>query len=97
MATTGLTEADADTFLLKVVVFENGERFERIKAITNFRKDVGVARILFLCRRVGEGDEEGGERFVMKVKVQYVDCLLLLLLICFVLSMRKIKLLRYVG
>ena len=41
-----------DDFLENVVEFPDGSRFERLEAITDFRKDPGEARILYLCRRV---------------------------------------------
>lgn len=73
----GLTEADADKLLDKVVEFDDGQRFERLKPMTNFRKDDGVARILYRCRRVPDSaaESEEGEMFVMKVKVQSVSLL----------------------
>ncbi|KAH7323477.1 hypothetical protein BKA65DRAFT_598089 [Rhexocercosporidium sp. MPI-PUGE-AT-0058] len=76
MALSGLTEADADALLEKVVSFEDGSRYERLQPVTNFRKDDGVARILYLCRRKSEGssqNEQGNEEYIMKVKVQ-VPC-----------------------
>jgi hypothetical protein len=104
MALPTLTEEYADTILEKIVSFEDGSKYERLKPMTNFRKDdryvylvklhrsyvlvfvyvyvlalnliiIDVvnseARILYLCRLITEGSPED-ERFVMKVKVQYV-------------------------
>ncbi|KAH6707921.1 hypothetical protein BKA61DRAFT_615956 [Leptodontidium sp. MPI-SDFR-AT-0119] len=76
MASSGLTEADADAILEKVVTFEDGSRYERLKPVTNFRKDDGVARILYLCRRASDELSQGesvDETFIMKVKFQ-VPC-----------------------
>ncbi|XMA14634.1 hypothetical protein WAI453_007425 [Rhynchosporium graminicola] len=78
MTSLGLTVADADGILDKVQVFDDGSRYERLRPITDFRKDIGVARILYLCRRDPNGvnsteDEEAEETLVMKVKVQ-VPC-----------------------
>ncbi|WPH03658.1 Hypothetical protein R9X50_00654100 [Acrodontium crateriforme] len=79
-----LTPTDAE-FLDPIIEFPSGERFERIQAITDFRRDdsLGEARILFLCRRVqgqvtgevtgeanGKLETEDEEKFVLKVKVQ---------------------------
>ncbi|CZT13531.1 uncharacterized protein RAG0_17028 [Rhynchosporium agropyri] len=78
MTSLGLTVADADGILDKVQVFDDGSRYERLRPITDFRKDIGVARILYLCRRDPNDlnsteDEEAEETLVMKVKVQ-VPC-----------------------
>lgn len=68
----GLTEDDADALLEKVVTFKDGSRYERLKPMTNFRKDEGEARIVYRCRRVSYDSQQVEETFVMKVKVQYV-------------------------
>ncbi|KAL2065206.1 hypothetical protein VTL71DRAFT_2875 [Oculimacula yallundae] len=72
MDSIGLTVADADAFLDKVQVFDDGSRYERLEPMTNFRKDDGVARILYLCRREPDNASKTvqNEMFVMKVKVQ---------------------------
>ncbi|KAG4429664.1 hypothetical protein IFR05_014851 [Cadophora sp. M221] len=73
MASSGLSEADADAILEKIVTFEDGSRYERLKPVTNFRKDDGVARILYFCRRASDEssqNEQGDETFIMKVKFQ---------------------------
>ena len=75
MTSLEFTEDDADAILEKVVTFEDGSQYERLKPMTNFRKDDGVARILYRCRRVSHEsrqNEQVDETFVMKVKVQYV-------------------------
>nr|POE48389.1 hypothetical protein CFP56_71019 [Quercus suber] len=73
---TGLTENHADRLLDKVIRFEDGSRYERLEAMTDFRKDDSEARILYTCRRVPEHpsmiNDNSGDLFVMKVKVQYV-------------------------
>ncbi|CZT11050.1 uncharacterized protein RCO7_10171 [Rhynchosporium graminicola] len=78
MTSLGLTVADADGILDKVQIFDDGSRYERLRPITDFRKDIGVARILYLCRRDPNDlnsteDEEAEKTLVMKVKVQ-VPC-----------------------
>ena len=73
----------ADRLLENPVSFPDGQCFERLRPITDFRKDPNEARILYLCRRTrnatstfddtnnanGHSEEDD---FVMKVKVQYV-------------------------
>lgn len=56
-------------FLPPVVHFENGSDFERQQPITDFRRDPGEARILFICRPVG-GHASDGEPCIMKIKAQ---------------------------
>ncbi|PVH83661.1 hypothetical protein DL98DRAFT_569424 [Cadophora sp. DSE1049] len=76
MAPSGLSEADADAVLDKVVTFPDGSRYERLESMTNFRKDDGIARILYRCRRKSDGlsqTKQVVETFVMKVKFQ-VPC-----------------------
>lgn len=70
MASRGLTEGNADALLEKIVTFEDGSRYERLKPMTNFRKDDGEARIVYQCRRVLDESQQVYEAFVMKVKVQ---------------------------
>ena len=75
----GLTVEDADRLLEPIVEFENGLLFERIRPITDFRKDDTEARILYICRRLdpdaqnrNETDPIDGKEdlFVLKCKVQ---------------------------
>lgn len=75
----GLTVEDADRLLEPIVEFDNGLLFERVKPITDFRKDDTEARILYLCRRLDSNTpslngnaqaETNNELFVLKCKVQ---------------------------
>lgn len=63
-----------EDFLERIVEFPDGTRFERLAAITDFRKDPGEARILYLCRRKDPSTDlsnREGETFVMKIKAQW--------------------------
>ena len=74
MAPSGLSEKDADAILDKVVTFPDGSRYERLEPMTNFRKDEGIARILYCCRREPHllaPNDKADEIFVMKIKLQY--------------------------
>lgn len=66
-----------DAFLDQVVEFPDGTQFERIHPITDYRRDPGEARILYICKRAqanpGSATGDTGREFVMKIKVQYVD------------------------
>ncbi|KAH7407468.1 hypothetical protein BKA64DRAFT_721277 [Cadophora sp. MPI-SDFR-AT-0126] len=76
MAPSGLSEAGADAILEKVVTFPDGLHYERLEPMTNFRRDNGIARILYRCRRKLDASsqiEQVDETFVMKVKFQ-VPC-----------------------
>jgi hypothetical protein len=75
----GLTVDDADRLLEPIVEFENGLLFERIRPITDFRKDDTEARILYICRRLDPDTQTGGglgqadnkdDLFILKCKVQ---------------------------
>ena len=69
----GLTVEDADRLLEPIVDFsEINAVFERIRPLTDFRKDDAEARILYVCRRIkGEHDEDrGDDLYVLKCKVQ---------------------------
>ena len=75
----GLTVEDADRLLETIVEFDNGLLFERIRPITDFRKDDTEARILYICRRLDPGAQTVDELsqtdgkddlFVLKCKVQ---------------------------
>ena len=76
--TQALTIEDADRILDVVVHFpEINASFERLRPITNFRKDDSEARILYLCRRTtsndsnaDSGEKDGNDIFVLKCKVQ---------------------------
>lgn len=76
MVNHGLTAEDADGLLDRVVVFpEINAAFERIRPITDFRKDDNEARILYICRRVKpdgqNGNVDGAEDlYILKCKVQ---------------------------
>ena len=59
MVNNSVTLEDADCILDAVVEFPDlNAAFERIRPITNFRKDDDEARILYLCRRVEQGSRE---------------------------------------
>lgn len=72
----GLTLEDADRILDPVVEFpEINAVFERVRPITDFRKDDEEARVLFLCRRVKpDGQQLNGDGkddlYILKCKVQ---------------------------
>jgi len=73
MAPSGLSEKDADAILDKVVTFPDGSRYERLEPMTNFRKDEGIARILYCCRREPHllaPNDKADDIFVMKIKFQ---------------------------
>ena len=82
MTNHGLTVDDADRLLDRVVHFPQiGAKFERIRPITDFRKDDAEARILYICRRVDPDLEivngsvqhdSPDELYVLKCKIQYV-------------------------
>lgn len=69
-----------DEFLDTVIHFDDGTSYERLQPITDYRRDPGEARILYICRKVSRGRDGAGvapqtsegEEFVMKVKVQSV-------------------------
>lgn len=71
-----LTSEDADRIIPRILEFPDIQaKFERLKPITDFRKDEGEARILYLCRRLPEQDSvhedaEKTELVVLKCKVQ---------------------------
>ncbi|PPJ59369.1 hypothetical protein CBER1_11708 [Cercospora berteroae] len=80
MGNQGLTVQDAEALLDAVVDFPDiNARFERVRPITNFRKDDSEARILYICRKLphadgtlsnGSSDAEDSQLFVLKCKVQ---------------------------
>ena len=66
---------DPEAFLDRVVDFDSN-RYERMIAMTDYRRDPGEARILYHCRRLVAGGAsmvltDSEETFVMKVKIQY--------------------------
>ncbi|KAK4897550.1 hypothetical protein LTR27_004694 [Elasticomyces elasticus] len=61
--------ADPETFLDRVVNID-GKSYERLEPMTDYRRDPGEARILYLCRPNPEDDAKSNETCVMKVKVQ---------------------------
>lgn len=83
MAERVLTVDYADSLIDKVVQFpEINASFERIKSITDFRRDETEARILYICRPVQPGAEDSGynsseddsrESFILKCKIQCVE------------------------
>lgn len=79
----GLTLEDADRLLDAVVDFPDlGAAFERVRPLTDFRKDDAEARVLYICRRTqpdgvaGNGNDltdMNDDLFVLKCKVQCVS------------------------
>ncbi|KAK3647029.1 hypothetical protein LTR56_008195 [Elasticomyces elasticus] len=59
---------DPEGFLHRVVNID-GKSYERLEPITDYRRDPGEARILYLCRPNPE-DAKSNDLCVMKVKVQ---------------------------
>ncbi|CAK4034618.1 Hypothetical predicted protein [Lecanosticta acicola] len=79
MKNHGLTLDDADHLLEPNVTVPGVEAvFERVRAMTDFRKDDVEARVLFICRRRGAGGsnasnssgEDGDDLYILKCKVQ---------------------------
>lgn len=77
MTNHGLTLEDAERLLDPILHFpEMNMAFERLRPITDFRKDDAEARVLYVCRRiqpssVNDGQKDGkDELFVLKCKVQ---------------------------
>lgn len=77
MINHGLTAEDADRLLDAVVEFpEINSSFERVRPITDFRKDDNEARILYICRRLqpegqnGSSDDKYKNLYILKCKVQ---------------------------
>lgn len=77
MINHGLTIADAERLLDSVVEFPEIESaFERIRPITDFRKDDNEARILYLCRRVQVDatketiEDKSRNLYILKCKIQ---------------------------
>lgn len=77
MTNHGLTLEDADHLLDLIVDFPDiNAAFERVKPITDFRKDDAEARVLYICRRIQPDGQSGGQQdgkdelFVLKCKVQ---------------------------
>lgn len=77
MINHGLTPEDADRLLDPIVEFpEINATFERVRNITDFRKDDNEARILYICRRLqpgGEnvnGEDDKRNLYILKCKVQ---------------------------
>lgn len=77
MADYVYTPEAADGLLDPIVDLpEVGALFERIRPLTDFRKDDNEARILYVCRRINaEGTAVNGaekeELYVLKCKIQY--------------------------
>lgn len=77
MATHSLTVEDADRLLEQRVCFpEHDAVFERVRPITDFRRDGGEARILYICERKPDpswqldGQNDGNALYVLKCKIQ---------------------------
>ena len=75
-----------DNFLDQVVSFEDGTSYERLRPLSDYRRDPGEARILYICKRSTivscNGTDaltqqpthgDGDQEFVMKIKIQYVS------------------------
>ena len=64
---------DPDAFLDRIIDID-GDCFERLQPITDYRRDPGEARILYLCQDVASGGHSSARgheaQYVMKVKVQ---------------------------
>jgi hypothetical protein len=64
-----------EDFLDKIIRFPDGSQFQRLHAISDFRKDPGEARILYECRRIDpsstNGDGQGDQTYILKVKAQW--------------------------
>ncbi|KAK5739422.1 hypothetical protein LTR17_005327 [Elasticomyces elasticus] len=69
MDSTGLVDPEA--FLDRVVNID-GKSYERLEPMTDYRRDPGEARILYLCRPNPKDGAKSDDLCVMKVKVQYV-------------------------
>ncbi|KAK5720234.1 hypothetical protein LTR15_007507 [Elasticomyces elasticus] len=67
MDSTGL--ANPEAFLERVIAI-NGKSYERLEPMTDYRRDPGEARILYLCRPNSEDGTKSDDLCVMKVKVQ---------------------------
>ena len=69
----GSRSGNPESFLEETVEFPDGSRFQRLHAITDFRKDPGEARILYICKRIfpNDTDNVNEEEYVMKVKAQW--------------------------
>lgn len=66
-----------EMFLDRIVSFPNGSTYERLRPITDYRRDPGEARILFTCRQQsdhGSGSSmtnaDDDRELIMKVKIQ---------------------------
>lgn len=73
--TNGSPSGDPEDFLDKVVEFPDGSAFERLRPLTDLRKDPGEGRILYICKRIkGQPTPQEpamGEELVMKIKAQW--------------------------
>jgi len=64
-----------DSFLAQVIHFDDGTSYERLRPITDYRRDPGEARILYICRKVESVrnvplPSSQDAEYVMKIKVQ---------------------------
>lgn len=84
MTTNGVNGVDAvpasnaDDFVDKIISgFPDGNVYERIRPITDLRKDPGEGRILYICNRqppdaeLGSMSHSAMEKLVLKVKAQW--------------------------
>lgn len=73
MQNPNFTTRDAEGVLETCITFPGVDGvFERLEPLTDFRKDVYEARILFMCRRKTDGTDpsKDDERYVLKCKIQ---------------------------
>ena len=73
----GVAAGNPDDFVDKILTFPDSNTYERIRPITDLRKDPGEGRILYICNRQPPDAELGSishsamEKLVLKVKAQW--------------------------
>lgn len=72
----GAPTGKAEDFIEDPITFPDGSQFQRLKPITDFRKDPGEARMLYTVKRLSgslSAAERGveGQELVLKVKAQW--------------------------
>lgn len=73
----GVSSGNADDFVEKILDFPDGNTYERIRPITDLRKDPGEGRVVYLCNRqppdaaLGSMSHSAMEKLVLKVKAQW--------------------------
>lgn len=74
---SGVSSGNADDFVDKIIEFPDGNKYERLKSLTDLRKDPGEGRIVYLCNRqppdaaMGSMAHSAMEKLVLKVKAQW--------------------------